>query len=402
MDFSYTSEQQMLRNCVREFADAELAPHSAAWDDGQDVPRETLRRLGRQGYLGAIFPESLGGAGMNYIDYCILIEELSRVDGAIGLIVAAHTSLCANHIFLIGSTSQRETYLPRLASGDAIGCWCLSEPDAGSDAASLQTTAQRTRDGWTLNGVKTFATNAHIADVYVIMAATAARGARHRISAFIVERGADRLRLGRKEQKMGLRASTTGQVLFDACALPSGQLLGAENAGFADCMRVLDGGRVSIAALSIGMAQGAYEAALRYAKTRKQFGQPIAEFQMIQHKLADMAVSLDAARLLTQRAAWLIDHKQDATQASATAKLFSSEVAVQIANDALQIHGGYGYLKDYGVEKIYRDVRLCTLGEGTSEIQRLVIARRILAAGPERSTRTDLPATCRNLAHANH
>jgi len=380
MDFSFTHEQIMLRRAAREFAEAEIAPWVMDWDEHQTYPLDAIKRLGKQGYLGAIFPEELGGAGLDYIDYCLILEELSRVDGSIGLIVAAHTSLCANHIFTKGSNAQRRKYLPPLASGESIGCWCLTEPDAGSDAGALRTTAVYDRDRWIVNGTKSFVTNAHCADVCVAMAISDRGQGKHGISALIIEKRTEGVHAGRKENKMGLRASATGEVVFDNCAVASDQLLGARGEGFIDGLTVLDGGRISIAALAIGMAQGAYDAALRYAKGRKQFGRAIAEFQLIQQKLADMSVALDAARLLTYRAAWLMNLKKPVTQASATAKLFASEAALQIANDALQIHGGYGFLKDYAVEKYYRDVRLCALGEGTSEIQRLVIARRILAA----------------------
>ena len=378
MDFEYTPEQIQLRKAVREFAEGEIAPHVMEWDEGQIFPLEVVRNLGRLGYMGAVFPEELGGAGLGYIDYSIIIEELSRVDGSVGIIVAAHTSLCSNHIYKMGSDEQRRHYLPKLASGEWIGCWSLTEPEAGSDAAGTRTTAAMDRGEWVLNGAKTFTTNAHYADVCVAMAVTDRAAAQHGISAFIVERETPGFRPGKKENKLGLRASATGEVIFDACRLGPCQLLGKLNEGFVDSLKVLDGGRISIAALSIGMAQGAYDAALRYSKLRKQFGRPISEFQAIQHKLVDMAVDLDAARLLNYRAAWMLDHGQRVTRESSMAKLFASEAAVRIANEAVQIHGGYGFVKDYPVEKFYRDVKLCTIGEGTSEIQRLVIARQLL------------------------
>jgi len=378
VDFSYTPEQLQLRKAVREFAEGEIAPHVMEWDEGQIFPLEVIRKLGQLGYMGAIFPEGLGGAGLGYIDYSIIIEELSRVDGSVGIIVAAHTSLCSNHIYKYGTDEQRRRYLPKLASGEWIGCWSLTEPEAGSDAAGTRTTAVRDNGCWLLNGAKTFTTNAHYADVCVAMAVTDRAAAQHGISTFIIEKGMPGFRLGKKENKLGLRASATGEVIFENCRLGPQQLLGPLNEGFVDSLKVLDGGRVSIAALSIGMAQGAYDAALRYSKLRKQFGRPISEFQAIQHKLVDMAVDLDAARLLNYRAASLLNQGARVTRESSMAKLFASEAAVRIANEAVQIHGGYGFIKDYPVEKFYRDVKLCTIGEGTSEIQRMVIARQLL------------------------
>jgi alkylation response protein AidB-like acyl-CoA dehydrogenase len=388
MDFELTPEQMHLRNAVREFAQSEIAPHVMEWDETQTFPLEVVRNLGKLGYLGSIFPEELGGAGFGYIEYSIIIEELSRVDGSIGIIVAAHTSLCTNHIYKMGTEAQKRRYVPRLASGEWLGCWSLTEPDAGSDAAGTRTRAVFAHDEWTLNGAKTFTTNAHHADVCVATAVTDAGAGNRGISAFIVEAGSDGFRTGRKENKMGLRASATGEVIFENCRVSSTQLLGEPGEGFIDSLKILDGGRISIAALAIGMAQGAYDAAFRYAKMRKQFGRPISEFQMIQQKLADMAVSLDAARLLNYRAAGMMDQGKRVTKESAMAKLFASEAAVEIANEALQIHGGYGFIKDYPVEKFYRDVKLCTIGEGTSEIQRLVIARQLLA-GQENSAWRD-------------
>ncbi len=300
------------------------------------------------------------------------------MDGSVGIIVAAHTSLCSNHIFKAGTTEQKQRYLPRLASGEWIGCWSLTEPEAGSDAAGTRTKAALENDCWVIDGAKTFTTNAHYANVCVAMAVTDRTAAQHGISAFIIEQGTPGFRPGKKENKLGLRASATGEVIFENCRVPPSQLLGKRGEGFVDSLKVLDGGRVSIAALSIGMAQGAYDAALRYSKLRRQFSRPISEFQAIQHKLVDMATDLDAARLLNYRAAWMLDHGRRVTRESAMAKLFASEAAVRIANEAVQIHGGYGFIKDYPVEKFYRDVKLCTIGEGTSEIQRLVIARQLL------------------------
>jgi alkylation response protein AidB-like acyl-CoA dehydrogenase len=378
MTFDFTPDQVSLRRAVREFAEAEIAPHVMDWDEEQTFPADVIRKLGKLGYLGSIFPEELGGAGLGYIEYSIIIEELSRIDGSVGIIVAAHTSLCTNHIYKAGNDEQRQKYVSKLASGEWLGCWSLTEPEAGSDAAGTRTTAVRDGNCWVLNGAKTFTTNAHHAEVCVAMAVTDRAAAQHGISAFIIERETPGFRLGKKENKLGLRASATGEVIFNQCRLPESQLLGQAGEGFVDSLRILDGGRVSIAALSIGMAQGAYDAALRYSKTRRQFGKPISEFQAIQHKLVDMATELDAARLLTYRAAWNLDRGRRVTRESAMAKLFASEAAVRIANEAVQIHGGYGFIKDYPVEKFYRDVKLCTIGEGTSEIQRLVIARQLL------------------------
>ncbi len=378
MDFEYTPEQIQLRREVREFASVEIAPHVMEWDEAQIFPLDAIRKLGRLGYLGVIFPEEYGGAGLGYVEYAIIIEELSRVDGSVGIIVAAHTSLCSNHICKAGNEEQKRRYLPKLASGEWLGCWSLTESEAGSDAAGTRTTAVRDGDEWLLNGTKSFCTNAHYADVCVGMAVTNRSAAQHGISAFILEKGTPGFRAGKKENKLGLRASATGDVIFTDCRVPHSQLVGKQDEGFVDSLRILDGGRISIAALSIGMAQGAYDAALRYSKVRKQFGRPISEFQAIQHKLVDMATKIDASRLLTYRAATMLDSGKRVTRESAMAKLFASESAVWIANEAVQIHGGYGFIKDYPVEKFYRDVKLCTIGEGTSEIQRLVIARQLL------------------------
>lgn len=378
MDFEYSPEQNQLRRAVREFATAEIAPHVMEWDENQTFPLEIVKKLGKLGYLGVIFPEQYGGAGMGYVEYSIVIEELSRVDGSVGIILAAHTSLCSNHIYKAGTEEQKQKYLTKLTTGEWIGSWSLTEPEAGSDAAGTRSTAVRNGTGWVLNGSKTFTTNAHYADVCVAMAVTDRTAAQHGISAFLFEKDTPGFRCGKKENKLGLRASATGEVIFSNCQLPADRMLGQLNEGFVDSLRILDGGRVSIAALSIGMAQGAYDAALKYAKLRKQFGRPISEFQAIQHKLVDMALKIDASRLLTYRAAVMLDQGKRVTRESAMAKLFASESAVEIANEAVQIHGGYGFIKDYPVEKFYRDVKLCTIGEGTSEIQRLVIARQLL------------------------
>ncbi len=378
MDFSYSPEQVHLRKAVREFAEAEIGPHVLEWDEEQIFPLDAIKKAGELGFMGAIFPEELGGSGLGYIEYAIIIEELSRVDPSVGLIVAAHNSLCTNHIYLAGTHEQKQRYIPKLATGEWIGCWSLTEPEAGSDAAGTRTQALKHGECWVINGSKTFTTNAQYADVCVAMAVTDRGSSQHGISAFIVEKDTPGFRVGKKENKMGMRASATGEVVFHDCRVPESQLLGAHGEGFVNSLRTLDGGRISIAALAVGTAQGAYEAALKYSKHRKQFGRPISEFQAIQHKLADMATSIEAARLLTHRAGALKDQGNRVTKESAMAKLFASEIAVDVCNEAVQIHGGYGFIKDYPVEKFYRDVKLCTIGEGTSEIQRMVIARQLL------------------------
>jgi alkylation response protein AidB-like acyl-CoA dehydrogenase len=378
MDFEFTPEQVQLRKLIRDFAAAEIAPHVLEWDENQTFPLEAIRKAGELGAMGVIFPEDLGGAGLGYIEYCIVVEELARVDPSVALIVAAHNSLCTNHIYLAGNDEQRQKYIPKLASGEWIGCWSLTEPEAGSDAAGTRSLAVLKNGQWVLNGGKTFTTNAQYADVCVAMAVTNRSASHHGISAFILEKGMPGFTTGKKENKLGMRASATGEVLFRDCRLAPTQLLGKPGEGFVDSLRILDGGRISIAALATGLAQGAYEAALKYSKQRKQFGRFISEFQAIQHKLADMATNIEAARWLTYCAGARKDAGKRVTKESAMAKLFASEMAVRVADQALQVHGGYGFIKDYPVEKFYRDVKLCTIGEGTSEIQRLVIARQLL------------------------
>jgi alkylation response protein AidB-like acyl-CoA dehydrogenase len=378
MDFEYSDEQLQLRKSIRDFAAAELAPHVLEWDENQIFPLEAIKKAGQLGLMGAIFPEELGGAGLGYIEYSIIIEELARVDASVALIVAAHNSLCTNHIFLAGNEEQRKKYIPKLATGEWIGCWSLTEAEAGSDAAGTRSTATLKDGEWTLNGGKTFTTNAHYADVCVAMAVTDRGASQHGISAFVLEKGMPGFKVGKKENKLGMRASATGEVLFTDCKLPQTHLLGKQGEGFVDSLRILDGGRISIAALSLGIAQGAFDAALKYSKHRKQFGRSISEFQAIQDKLANMATDIEAARWLVYCAGARKDAGKRVTKESAMAKLFASEMAVKAADQALQIHGGYGFIKDYPVEKFYRDVKLCTIGEGTSEIQRLVIARQLL------------------------
>jgi alkylation response protein AidB-like acyl-CoA dehydrogenase len=378
MDFGYTLEQQHLRKTVRAFCEAEIRPHVMEWDESQTFPDQVFRKLGELGVLGAVFPEELGGSGYSYVDYSLVIEELARVDPSVALCAAAHVSLCTNHIYLAGSEEQKQRYIPKLASGEWIGSWALTEPESGSDAGGTHTRAVREGDCWVINGSKTFTTNGQVADVCVVMAVTDRAASSHGISAFLVEKGTAGFRPGKKENKLGMRCSPTNEMILTDCRVPSSQLCGKQGEGFVDALRVLDGGRISIAALAVGIAQGAYEAALRYSKQRKQFGRFISEFQAIQHKLADMATDIDASRLLTQRAAWMKDSGQNVNKESAMAKLFASETAVRVADEAVQVHGGYGFLKDYPVEKFYRDVKLCTIGEGTSEIQRLIIARQLL------------------------
>jgi alkylation response protein AidB-like acyl-CoA dehydrogenase len=379
VDFTFTDEQKHLRKSVREFAEGEIGPHVMEWDEVSHFPTELLPKLGEMGLMGVIFPDQYGGAGLGYVEYATVIEELARVDGSVGLFVAAHNSLCGNHIYKFGSEEQKQKYLVPLAQGKKLGAWSLTEPEAGSDAGGTRTTAVRQGDGWVLNGSKTFTTNGSYADICVAMAVTDKARESHGISAFILEKGMPGFRPGKKENKLGMRASDTAEVIFTDCRVPAGQLLGPLGEGFIGSLKILDGGRISIAALALGMAQGALEAATTYAKQRKQFNQPIAGFQAIQFKLADMATQVEAARLLVYQAAWLADQKNVRyTRESSMAKLFASEVAVRVANECVQVHGGYGFIKDYPAEKFYRDVKLCTIGEGTSEIQRLVIARQLL------------------------
>jgi len=379
VDFSFTDEQNQLRRTVREFAAAEIAPHVMEWDEAAYWPSELVPKMGELGLLGVIFPESYGGAGLGYTEYVIVIEELAAVDASIALSVAAHNSLCSNHIYKFGTEAQKQKYLSRLTTGKMLGAWSLTEPGAGSDAGGTRTMAERRDGAWVLNGAKTFTTNGHSAGVCVAMAVTQRDKGSHGISAFLVEQGTKGFRPGKKENKLGMRASETSEVLFSDCVLPAENLLGKDGDGFVNSLQILDGGRISIAALGVGIAQGALSAATKYARERKQFGKTISEFQGIQFKLADMATEVEAARVLTYRAAWLAD-RGDArhTKESAMAKLFAGEVAVHVSSEAVQVFGGYGFIKDYPAEKFYRDSKLCTIGEGTSEIQKLVIARQLL------------------------
>jgi alkylation response protein AidB-like acyl-CoA dehydrogenase len=378
LDFQLNEEQLHLKKSVREFAEREILPNVMKWDEDSHFPAEIVKEIGKLGLMGSIFPTEYGGAGMGYVEYVTIIDELSRVDGSIGIIVAAHTSLCSNHIWIAGNEEQKRKYIPKLATGEFLGCWGLTEPGSGSDAGGARMSAVRKGNEWVLNGTKTFITNGHYADIAVVIAVTDKSKGTKGMTAFLVDKGTKGFRPGKKENKLGLRASDTSELIFEDCVVPASAMCGQEGQGFVDAMKVLDGGRISIAALGLGMAQGAYESALKYSKSRKQFGQAISEFQGIQWKLADMATEIDAARLLTMRAASMKDAGLNTTQESAMAKLYSSEVAVRCANESVQIHGGYGFIKDYPAEKFYRDVKLCTIGEGTSEIQRLVIARNLL------------------------
>ena len=378
MDFRLTEEQELLRRTVREFAEAEMRPHVEEWDEAQQFPMDLLPKLAELGLTGIQFPEKYGGAALSAVDYCICIEELARVCPAIALSVAAHNGLCLSHIAMFGSEAQKERYLPKLIRGEVLGAWGLTEAGAGSDAAGMRTTAVRDGDGWVLNGAKTFITHGRIGGVMVVIAVTDRAKGHRGISAFVVEHGTPGMSAGKKENKLGMRASDTSEVIFDQCRIPANQLLGEEGQGFINTLQVLDAGRIGIAALSVGLAQGAYDAALSYARERRQFGQPIAGFQAIQWKLADNATRIEAARLLTWRAATLRDSGARTTRESSVAKLFASEIAVKAVDDGVQIHGGYGFVKDYPAEKYFRDVKLLTIGEGTSEIQRLVIARQLL------------------------
>jgi alkylation response protein AidB-like acyl-CoA dehydrogenase len=380
MDFRLTDEQELLRRSIREFAETEIRPHVMEWDEKQLFPKELIPKLAALGLMGIQFPEEFGGAAMSSVDYCIAIEELARVDPSVCLSVAAHNGLGAAHISMFGTDEQKEKYLTPLARGERLAAWGLTEASSGSDAGAMRTTAVREGDCWIINGTKQFITHGKLGDLIVVMAVTNRPKGSRGISAFIVERGTAGFRAGKKEDKLGMRASETSEVIFENCRVPSSQLLGLDGQGFVNALQVLDAGRIGIAALAVGLAQGAYEAARRYSFERKQFGQPIGTFQAIRAKLVDAAMRIEAARLLTYRAAAMKDQGKRTTLEAAMAKLYSSEIAVRVAEEGVQIHGGYGFVKDYPAEKYFRDVKLTTIGEGTSEIQRLVIARQLLAA----------------------
>jgi hypothetical protein len=378
LDFSLSEEQQLLKKTVREFAEAEIGPHAREWDEKQEFPREVFTKLGELGLMGVVWPAEYGGSGMSTLDYAIVMEELARVDAGVALSVAAHNSLSSGHIFLAGSEEQRKKYLTPLARGEKVGCWGLTENSAGSDAGGTKTTAVRDGAHWVLNGSKTFITNGRVADTAVVMAVTDRAQGNKGISAFILERGMKGFRSGKKEDKLGVRSSDTSELVFEDCRVPAENLLGQEGHGFVDTLKILDRGRIGIAAFSVGIAQASLEASMTYAQGRRQFGHAIADFQAIQFKIADMATRVSASRLLAWHAASLRDAGKEHKVESSMAKLFASEAAVEIALDAVQIHGGYGYLKDYPVERYLRDSKLGTIGEGTSEVQRLVIARELL------------------------
>ncbi len=379
MNTALSSERQAILRTLRDFCEAEIRPNVMRWDEAQEFPREVFRKLGELGFLGVLFPEKYGGAALSYMDYQAIIEEVSCVDPSVAL--AAHNSLGSNHIYQFGTEAQRQKYVPKLASGQWLAAWGLTESEAGSDSSGTKTTAVRDGDGWVLNGSKNFITNASVGSVAVLMAVTDRDKGNKGISAFIVELDNPGIRVGKKENKLGMRASDTCTLVMEDCRVSAGSLLGQPGSGWVDSMKILDGGRISIAALSVGLARGAFEAALSYSRQRRQFGRPICEFQAIQFYLAEMATEIDAARLLTERAAAAKDAGQPVTKLSAQAKLFASEIAVKATDRAIQIYGGYGFTKDFPVEKYYRDVKLCTIGEGTSEIQKLVIAKQLLAGG---------------------
>ena len=382
MDFELSEEQLLLRDTVKQFAEAELLPHAREWDEQQAFPREVFKRLGALGLAGACWEEEYGGSGLGALEWAVLMEELARADAGVALSLAAHHGLCSAHIHLVGSEEQKRRFLPPLARGEKVGCWGLTEPGSGSDAGGMRTTAVRDGDHFVLNGSKNFITNGGIADTAVVMAVTDRAAGKKGISAIVVERGTKGFRAGRKEDKLGVRSSDTSEIAFEDCRVPVANVLGQQGMGFVDTLRLLDKGRIGIAAFSIGIARAALEASIRYARERKQFGHAIADFQAIQFKIAEMATKVDAARLLTFRAAALADRGKPHTAESSMAKLFATEAAVEVALEAIQIHGGYGYIKEYPVERYLRDAKLGTIGEGTSEIQRLVIARLLLGLKP--------------------
>jgi alkylation response protein AidB-like acyl-CoA dehydrogenase len=378
LDFSESENQKMIAQMARDFAEREIVPHIMTWDESQEFPIDVFHKMGALGLMGVLVPEEYGGAGLTYTEYITAIIEISSIDGSIGLSLAAHNSLCTNHILQFGNEEQKRKYLPLLASGEWIGAWGLTEPNTGSDAGNMRTTAVRDGDYYVLNGAKNFITHGRSGNIAVVIVRTGAVGDAHGMSAFMIEKGTPGFTSGKKENKLGMRASETAELIFMDCRIHKSQLLGHEGDGFVQSLKILDGGRISIAALGVGIATGAFKAALKYSQERKQFDQPISSFQGISFKLADMATKVEAARLLTFRAGDLKNNHKPVTKESAMAKLYSSEIAVEVANDAVQIFGGYGYIKDFPVEKFYRDAKLCTIGEGTSEIQKLVISRALL------------------------
>lgn len=378
MIFEMTETQDMIAASIREFAAFNILPYYMEWDENQYFPVELFKKLGEMGYMGVLVPEEYGGSGLGYHEYITVIEELSKADPSIGLSVAAHNSLCTNHILMFADESQKQRWLPKLATGEWIGAWGLTEHNTGSDAGGMNTTAVKDGDHWVINGAKNFITHAKSGDVAVVIVRTGEKGDSRGMTAFVIEKGTPGFSSGKKENKLGMRASETAELVFDNCRIPDANRLGEVGEGFIQAMKVLDGGRISIGALSLGIAKGAYEASLKYSKERHQFGQPISSFQGISFKLADMATEIEASELLLHKAAHLKNNHQPVTKAGAMAKMYASEACVRIANEAVQIHGGYGYTKDFPVEKFYRDAKLCTIGEGTTEIQKLVISRHIL------------------------
>ncbi len=378
MDFSYTENQKMIADMVRDFAAKHIKPDLMKWDESQEFPVHIFKELGELGLMGVLVPEEYGGSGFGYHEYITVITEVAKVCGSIGLSLAAHNSLCTGHILTFGNEEQKRKYLPKLATAEHIGAWGLTEHNTGSDAGGMNTTAKQDGDYWVLNGAKNFITHAISGDIAVVVARTGEKGDSHGMTAFIIEKGTVGFSSGKKEDKLGMRASETAELIFSNCRVHKDQILGEVGEGFSQAMKVLDGGRISIAALSLGIAKGAYEASRKYAKEREQFGQPISNFQAISFKLSDMATDIEAAELLTHQAADMKNKGKNMTKESAFAKYMASEVAVRVSNDAVQIFGGYGYTKEFPVEKFYRDSKLCTIGEGTSEIQKLVIAREIL------------------------
>lgn len=378
MNFEVSENQKMVAQMARDFAEREIRPNIMKWDESQEFPRETFQKMGELGLLGVLVPETYGGAGFGYMEYITAIVEISKVCGSIGLSMAAHNSLCTNHILEFANEEQKQKYLPKLATGEHIGAWALTEPNTGSDAMRMKVTAKQDGDYWVLNGAKRFITHGIAGDVVLVIARTGELLDSHGMTAFIIERGTPGLTAGKKEDKLGMRASETAEVIFDNCRVHSSQVCGKVGDGFIQAMKILDGGRISIAALSIGIAKGAFEASVKYSKEREQFGQSISNFQAIAFKLADMATKIEASELLTYQAGDMKNRKQKMTVQGAMAKYYASETAVEVSTDAVQIFGGYGYIKEYPVEKFYRDSKLCTIGEGTSEIQKLVISRELL------------------------
>lgn len=378
MNFEYTETQKMIAESIRDFAEVHIRPNIMEWDEAQIFPVELFKKLGEMGFMGVLVPEELGGSGLGYHEYITIIEEISKVDSSIGLSVAAHNSLCTNHILTFGSEEQKKRWIPKLATAEWIGAWGLTEHNTGSDAGGMNTTAVKQGDNWVINGAKNFITHAISGNVAVVIVRTGEKGDSRGMTAFVIEKGTPGFTSGKKENKLGMRASETAELIFDNCIVPDANRLGEVGEGFIQAMKVLDGGRISIGALSLGISKGAYEAALKYSKERQQFGKPISEFQVISFKLADMATEIEASELLLHKAAYLKNNHKPVTKLGAMAKMYASEVCVKVSTEAIQIHGGYGYTKDFPVEKFYRDSKLCTIGEGTTEIQKLVISRNIL------------------------